>query len=88
MDDQRASCPFCGVIRGDTPAEIVWRDDHAVAFLDRSPLFHGHTLVVPRRHAVTLLDLRPDELGDFFGTVQSVAAAMLDAIGVPGTFVR
>ena len=34
---------------GAVGAEVVFRDDDAVAFLDRSPLFAGHVLVVPRR---------------------------------------
>ena len=38
---------------------MVWDDDVAVGILDRRPLFHGHTLVVPRRHVVTLADLDP-----------------------------
>jgi histidine triad (HIT) family protein len=32
---------------GASPAEEVLRDDVAVAFLDRAPLFPGHVLVVP-----------------------------------------
>ena len=51
------TCVFCDIVRGEVAADVVWRDDVAVAFLDRSPLFHGHTLVVPRRHVLTLPDL-------------------------------
>ena len=42
-------CPFCSIVAGTTAAEVVLRDDTVVAFLDRSPLFAGHVLVVPRR---------------------------------------
>ncbi|GGM44505.1 hydrolase [Longimycelium tulufanense] len=58
-----AGCVFCGIVSGAEPAWVVWRDERHVAFLDRSPLDEGHVLVVPRRHAVTLLDLDPAEAG-------------------------
>jgi histidine triad (HIT) family protein len=81
------TCVFCGIVDGSVAAEVVWRDDVAVAFLDRSPLFHGHTLVVPCRHVLTLPDLTVEEIGPFFERVRLVAAAMPGAVGAQGTFV-
>lgn len=83
----RVSCVFCDVIEGRAEAFEVWRDDVAVAFLDRSPVFPGHTLVVPRRHVVTLPDLEPDEVGPLFERVRMLAAVMPDALDAHGTFV-
>jgi histidine triad (HIT) family protein len=65
----------------------VHRDDHAVAFLDRSPVFKGHVLVVPARHVTALPDLPVDELQPFFAVVQRIAAIVPDALGADGTFV-
>lgn len=79
-------CPFCAIVAGAT-AERVLDDDVCVAFLDRAPLFHGHTLVVPRRHVVTLPELAPDEVGPLFERVRRIAAAMPSALGCQGTFV-
>jgi histidine triad (HIT) family protein len=80
-------CVFCDVVAGRVAAVEVLRDDVAVAFLDKSPLFLGHTLVVPVRHVVTLADLAPDEIGPYFERVRSIAAAMPAAFGAGGTFV-
>lgn len=80
-------CPFCAIVAGDAAAHEVWRDDVAVGFLDRSPLFPGHVLVVPTEHWVTLADLPPDAVGPFFERVRRIAAAMPDALGADGTFV-
>lgn len=65
----------------------MWRDAVAVAFLDRRPLFHGHTLVVPVGHVVTLPELTADRVGPFFERVRFLAAAMVPAFGAEGTFV-
>ncbi len=78
---------FCRIIAGEAPGEVVWDDDVAVGILDARPLFHGHTLVVPRRHVETLADVAPEEVGPFFRRVQLVAAAMPEATGCTGTFV-
>jgi histidine triad (HIT) family protein len=81
------SCAFCPIIRGEAPAHVVLDDDVAVAFLDRTPLFPGHTLLVPRVHHETLTDLPPDLLEPFFGRAQRLAAAMESALGAKGSFV-
>ena len=78
---------FCEIVAGTRQAHVVWRDEVAVAFLDRSPLFHGHTLVVPRIHVVTLAELPPDQVGPYFRAVQSIAGVMPAALGAEGTFV-
>lgn len=81
------SCAFCRIVAGDEPAHEVLRDDVAVAFLDRRPLFPGHTLVVPRFHHVTLPDLPVASVGPYFERVRALATAVRDATGAQGTFV-
>lgn len=80
-------CVFCAIVAGASPADIVWDDAHAVAFLDRSPLFKGHVLVVPAVHVVTLADLPAAELAPFFAAVQRISVALPVALGSDGTFV-
>lgn len=85
--DHDAACPFCSVVRGDADAHVVLRDDVAVAFLDRSPLFPGHTLVVPTSHVRTIADLDIDDVGPLFERVRAIATVMPSALGAQGTFV-
>lgn len=80
-------CVFCAIVAGELPAAKVLDDGHAVAFLDRRPLFHGHVLVVPRRHVRTLADLPAEEAEPLFARVQRLSAAVPRAMGKPGCFV-
>jgi histidine triad (HIT) family protein len=82
---QDPKCPFCAIVAGTADAEVVLRDEVAVAFLDRTPLFPGHVLVIPVDHVVTLPELHP--VGPFFERVQRVAAVLPEALGAQGTFV-
>ena len=58
-----------------------------VAFLDRRPLFPGHTLLVPRSHIATLADLPAELVAPLFLQAQRLASAVERAVGAEGTFV-
>ena len=80
-------CVFCDIAAGRVAAQLVLEDDEFVAFLDRRPVFKGHTLLVPREHVVTLPDL-PARLRDpFLAHAQRLATAMVDGLGAQGSFV-
>jgi histidine triad (HIT) family protein len=81
------ACAFCAIVAGEEPAHVVLDTGQVVAFLDRRPLFEGHTLVVPRPHVVTLRDLDAPLRDELFARVQDVAAGVQDALGADGTFV-
>lgn len=87
MEATDPPCVFCDIVSGDAAADIVWADDVAVAFLDQSPLFRGHTLVVPARHVLQLSELPTDLVGPFFERVQLISRAIPIGLDVPGTFV-
>lgn len=72
---------------GEVQATIVYDDDNSVAFLDHRPLFHGHTLLVPRVHVEILSELPVSLVGPFFKTAQLLSRAIEPALGAEGTFV-
>ncbi|MDX6582071.1 MAG: histidine triad family protein [Solirubrobacterales bacterium] len=80
-------CLFCSIVAGATEAEIVFEDEISLAFLDIRPVFHGHSLLIPRAHHETLGDL-PDELVEpYFRSVRLLSVAVRDAMGAQGSFV-
>lgn len=85
--DSPAACRFCEIVAGTTPAHEVLRDDMTVAFLDQRPLFPGHTLLVPREHHETLVDLPNDQIEPLFSRARRLAGAMEDSLGAAGSFV-
>jgi histidine triad (HIT) family protein len=82
-----AACVFCRIAAGEVPANVVHRDERVTAFLDRSPLFLGHTLVIPIAHVATLDDLAPDLTGPLFEVVRRISIAVQRALGADGSFV-
>jgi len=80
-------CVFCAIVAGTVPADVVLADEVVVAFLDRSPVFKGHVLVVPRHHVISLPDMAQEVVGPFFERVQLIARVLPQALGADGTFV-
>jgi histidine triad (HIT) family protein len=81
------ACTFCEIVAGRTPAHVVLDDDVSLAFLDSRPLFPGHTLLVPKAHYETLLDVEPELLGPLMERAQRLAGAMETGLGAQGSFV-
>ena len=86
-EDINQGCVFCKIIRGELPAYIVFEDDLSLAFLDAKPVFPGHTLLVPRQHYETLIDLPGPLVGPLFQNAQLLARAMETGLKADGTFV-
>jgi len=81
------ACVFCKIVEGTLEAPIVFEDESTLAFLDHRPLFHGHTLVIPKKHFETLTDLPPKMISPFFRRVQMLSRAVELAMDAEGTFV-
>ncbi|WP_137120091.1 HIT family protein [Segeticoccus rhizosphaerae] len=80
-------CLFCEIVAGEVAAQVVLDSEHVVGFLDKRPVFKGHTLVVPRDHVVTLPQLPAELMAPLMHDVQRVAAAMVGTLGAQGSFV-
>ena len=74
---------FTKIINRELPGEIVYEDDHAIAFLDINPKSEGHTLVVPKFEMASFDALPPDVLAPLMLAVQKVARAVTRAMNTP-----
>jgi histidine triad (HIT) family protein len=70
------NCIFCKIIAGKLLSAKIYEDTTAVAFLDISPINKGHTLVVPKKHCVNLLDVDAQTLSQTMMVVQKIAQAL------------
>lgn len=50
-------CLFCNMIEKKIPTDVVYEDDHALAFRDIRPVAPTHVLVVPKKHLAATRDL-------------------------------
>jgi histidine triad (HIT) family protein len=56
-------CLFCGIAAKKIPARIVYEDEFIVAFDDIRPQAPTHTLIIPREHFASLVDVPAEKAG-------------------------
>jgi len=81
------SCIFCEIAAGRLAAEIVYRAEGVIAFLDHRPLFPGHVLLIPEQHVETLADLPAALIGPLFEAAQKLERAVETALEAQGSFI-
>ena len=75
MEDN--DCIFCKIVNGEIPSKKVYEDDNFIGILDINPEMEGHTLVIPKKHFKTLLDM-PSSLGNEY--LDAIKKVSLDLI--------
>ena len=65
-------CLLCKIISGEIPSYKVYEDENSLAFLDVKPHAKGHIMVIPKKHAETILELDEENVKNLFATVKKV----------------
>jgi len=71
VDSQSSSCVFC-----DLRSRLLSVYNTAQSILDSYPISTGHTLIIPKRHVLSPLDLSSDEMGDIYQLSKVVTAEL------------
>lgn len=71
---------FHKILRREIPADIVYEDEHLIAFRDIAPQAPVHVLFVPKRDYATLNDV-PEEDAVVIGRLATAAARYSKAQG-------
>ncbi|MCQ2748501.1 MAG: HIT family protein [Clostridia bacterium] len=77
-------CIFCKIIKGDIPSFKIYEDEYTYAFLDIAKDVDGHTLVVPKKHVVNVLDSDEETLHHVLDTVKKISNHYTDDLGYDG----
>jgi histidine triad (HIT) family protein len=75
------ACLFCNIVSGATPAQIVYENEHVVAFKDIRPVAPTHALVIPRRHIVGVHDATAAD-AELLGQVLLAARTVAEKLGL------
>ncbi|MEM7813901.1 MAG: HIT family protein [Candidatus Aenigmatarchaeota archaeon] len=76
------NCPFCN-------PDVIKRHAYGETnlfrfFYNHKPILPGHSLIVPKRHVETFLDLTDAELSELALSAKHLAAALMAAYGCDG----
>ena len=71
---------FSKIISGEIPCYKIAEDEHYFAFLDISPVAHGHTLVVPKKEVNYIFDLDEETYNGLWAFAKRIANALGHAV--------
>lgn len=57
-----SGCVFCSIVKGEIPAQVVWRDEHAMAFRDIRPQAPTHIVFISCKHIEAFEDLGEEDV--------------------------
>ncbi len=77
-------CIFCKIVRGEIDSAKIWEDDKFLAILDTNPVGEGHTLVIPKKHYETLMDLGEEISFKYISALQEVAKILMEKYNCEG----
>lgn len=72
-------CIFCKIIAGEIPSNKVYEDERVLAFSDIDPKAPVHSLIIPKKHVASVMDLAPEDdalLCHMFHVAQNLANEM------------
>ncbi len=64
---------FTKIINRQIPSNIIYEDENTIAILDINPFEKGHTLVIPKKPYVTIMQMPQNEFLELMKIVQKIA---------------
>jgi histidine triad (HIT) family protein len=83
-DETHKACPFCAHLAGVTACAFIRRTPEVAAFVNLRQYERGALLVIPVRHAATVLDLDPSLVGAVHAEAALMGRAVMRAFGASG----
>lgn len=75
---------FAKILRSELPCVKVYEDEQTLVFMDIMPQAEGHTLVIPKEPAETLMDLSAEGAASLINRVQLIARAVKKGLNSDG----
>ncbi len=78
-----SDCLFCKMVTGEIRPDVVFENEHVLAFRDINPQAPVHVLVIPKNHIATLNDLENDHAW-LLGQLYLAAGEIASQLGIAG----
>ncbi|MEA3392650.1 MAG: histidine triad nucleotide-binding protein [Candidatus Marinimicrobia bacterium] len=75
------NCIFCKIGAKEIPSDVVYEDDHLLAFRDLNPQAPEHILVIPKKHIARIENLTTDDT-ELMGRMLIAAKKIADNLGL------
>ena len=69
-------CIFCKIIKKEIPSNVVYEDSEILAFRDINPAAPVHILVIPKKHIISVADIKNEDellIGKIYTVINKIA---------------
>lgn len=80
----RMDCIFCKIVKGEIPCYKIYEDEDILAFLDVNPVGLGHTLIIPKKHFLDLMEIDNDILSKIMNKSKEIAKLLVEKLDADG----
>ncbi|MFB6203420.1 MAG: HIT family protein [Candidatus Nanohaloarchaea archaeon] len=84
MPPQGDQCPFCQLISNPDQLLLVGESENFYAWLEINPRARGHTMVVPKDHVDSVMNLSPGEYSEAMELAREAAKKAEEGLGADG----
>jgi bis(5'-adenosyl)-triphosphatase len=74
--EKNMDCPFCS---DDAQTSVFYSQGDYLAMYNIAPVLPGHSLIIPRLHYESLLELNSKQLAEFFETARATLQILMKA---------
>jgi len=75
---EKSSCPFCDP---SVQSSVFYSQGDFMAVYNIAPVLPGHSLIIPKKHIISITELSSNELFEFFNTARKALNILLKAFG-------
>ena len=76
------TCDYCQLVNSKLK---VYENERLVVVLSPKPAFHGHTLILPKKHYNILEQIPDKEVGEMFSLANHVSKSLFETLNIHGT---
>ena len=84
MTNENSNCIFCKIAKGEIPSVKIWEDEEFISFADIKPVGEGHTIVMPKKHFKTLMDLNEHFSQKYIGAIKETGKILMKKYNANG----
>jgi histidine triad (HIT) family protein len=80
----KEECIFCRIVKGEIKAEKIGESENFMAIKDVNPKVEGHTLIIPKQHWITIMDI-PESYGkELLGFIKRMCSKLMRELNAEG----
>jgi len=77
MINEEKDCIFCKIVKGEIPTTKVYDSDNFIGILDIHPKAPGHTVIIPKKHFKSLLDMPSSLGGELLDAIKEIGLKLI-----------